>query len=247
MDFSDALLILPVYNEENTVLSVIEKILTFTYEKMNLLIINDGSTDSTQEKIESKFSKHSKILLLSKLKNEGYGASLISGFNFALEKNYKFWITMDCDEQHQPKDIPRFLEISPNVQLVSGSRYHVLSKSQGIEPPKDRVEINFRITQHLNRIYNLKISDAFCGFKRYSADGFQNHNFEIEGYAAPLELWAYVKWKNLSLTEIPVDRIYITDDRSFGEDLDKKRKRYRYYLKTWMYSHKKYFGSSLKF
>ena len=48
-----------------------------------------------------------------------------------------------------------------------------------------------------------------------------------------MEFWAYTKKNNLTLAEIAVDKIYITDDRSFGEDLDKKRKRYKYYLEAW--------------
>lgn len=246
MDFSDTVLILPVYNEEATIVSVLEKVLTSTYEKMDIVVINDGSSDSTQKKLETKFLQHPKIHLISKSHNEGYGASLISGFNYALQKEYKFWITMDCDEQHQPKDILRFLEVPHNVHLVSGSRYHPLSKVQGIEAPKDRVEINSRITKLLNKVYKLNITDAFCGFKRYFAEAFRNHNFQVKGYSAPLELWSYVKAKNILVAELPVDRIYITDDRSFGEDLDKKRKRFLYYLKTWKYSHKKYFGEELK-
>ncbi len=246
MDYSSVLLILPVYNEEVTVANVIKKIFHYTREKMNILIIDDGSTDSTSTIIQKNFSNHPRITLLRKQQNEGYGASLISGFEFALEKKYFFWITMDCDEQHQPKDIQRFLEIDPSIQLISGSRYHPQSKVQGIEAPQDRMEINFRITRLLNDIYKLNITDAFCGFKRYLASAFRDHKFQVKGYGSPLELWSYVKWKNISIRELPVDRIYITDDRSFGEDLDKKRKRYRYYLKTWINSHRKYFGTNLQ-
>lgn len=246
MDFSDVLLILPVYNEENSIGNVLAKVLESTSEKMNIVIINDGSEDSTVLQIQKNFSRHERIHLINKVINEGYGASLITGFDFALEKNYKFWITMDCDEQHQPKDIVRFLEISHEVQLVSGSRYHELSPVFGINAPADRVEINSRITKLLNQIYDLKLTDAFCGFKRYAASAFVNHGFKERGYASPLELWAYVKWKELSLVEIPVARIYVTDDRSFGRDLDKKKRRYRYYLKTWISSHKRYFGTNLK-
>ena len=51
--------------------------------------------------------------------------------------------------------------------------------------------------------------------------------------------------QGLSIKEIAVDKIYITDDRSFGMDLDYKRKRYKYYMKTWRYAHFKYFKKQL--
>jgi dolichol-phosphate mannosyltransferase len=234
------LIIIPVFNEGSVIQKVAKRTLEHSRSFSNILFINDGSTDTSKNELLTLELNHPEIKVINQEINQGYGASLITGIEFAIQNKYEFCITMDCDDQHQPSDLPRFLAFDPSVDLVSGSRYLPNSGVQGIEPPGDRVEINKRITSLLNKKYGLNITDAFCGFKRYKLSSFENHGFSEKGYASPLELWSYVYHLSLSVKEIAVDRIYITDDRSFGEDLDKKRKRYQYYLKVWNRSHKYY-------
>ncbi len=231
---------IPVFNEENVIEKVAERTILFTEKYADILFVNDGSTDLTSQKLTTISNSNKEIFIIQKTKNEGYGASLISGLNFAIEKKYEYCITMDCDDQHQPSDIPRFMNFDPSIDLVSGSRYLPNSGVQGIEPPKDRIEINRRITAKINKSYRLGITDSFCGFKRYKVDSFRNHRFTETGYASPLELWSYIYHFSLLVKELSVDRIYITDDRSFGDDLDRKRKRYQYYLNVWKRMHTKY-------
>jgi glycosyltransferase involved in cell wall biosynthesis len=234
------LILIPVYNEGDVIQKVAHRTLEYGSSFANILFINDGSTDSSKNELELLKEKYSEIQVLHKPKNQGYGASLISGIDYSIQNNYEYCITMDCDDQHQPSDLPRFREFDPSIDLVSGSRYLPESGIKGIMPPIDRVEINRRITALLNKRYQLSITDAFCGFKRYKLSSFLNHGFQEQGYASPLELWSYVYHFSKSIKELAVDRIYITDDRSFGEDLDKKRKRYQYYLHVWKRSHKIY-------
>ena len=162
----NTLIVIPVFNEENVIEKVAERTIQFSEKFADILFVNDGSTDLTPQKLTSISNKFKEIYIIQKTKNEGYGASLISGLNFAIEKEYDYCITMDCDDQHQPSDIPRFMSFDASIDLVSGSRYLPESGVQGIEPPKDRIEINRRITAKINIQYNLGITDSFCGFKR---------------------------------------------------------------------------------
>ncbi|MCB1142412.1 MAG: glycosyltransferase family 2 protein [Leptospiraceae bacterium] len=234
------LVVVPIFNEEDKIQSVVEETINHSDSFADLLLVNDGSTDNSSFLLEKMKSKYPNIHLIQKPKNEGYGASLISGMKFSKDMGYEFFITMDCDEQHQPEDLVRFRNEDTSYDLVSGSRYLPESGIQGISAPPERVEINRRITTLLSKRYDWKITDSFCGYKRYRTRAFPAENFLETGYAAPMELWSYVKMKNLSWKEIPVDRIYITDSRSFGEDLDKKRKRYHYYLKIFYSSEKRF-------
>lgn len=226
------LIIIPVYNEKATVYDVALRTIAACHDFADILFVNDGSSDGT-DIILNEIQKAHPYLFVHHKKNGGYGSSLIYGFEFGIEKKYPYLITMDCDEQHQPKDLERFVSYNRKIDVVSGSRYAPKSKSIGIVPPEDRVEINRRITTAINKKYGWYITDAFCGFKRYTTSTLKNFTFTEYGYAFPMEFWAYTKKNNLTLAEIAVDKIYITDDRSFGEDLDKKRKRYKYYLEAW--------------
>jgi len=241
----DYLIVIPVYNEAATLERVAAKVILSSAAYANVLLINDGSTDETPEILEHLKAYFGCIGLIQKRKNEGYGATLACGFEYALRNEYKYLITMDCDDQHQPEDIIRFVNEPESIDLVSGSRYLPESGSKGIKPPVERVEINFRITKLLNRKYGWNLTDSFCGFKRYRLSSFSDASFEEKGYSAPMEMWSYVHSKGLSVKEISVDKIYITADRTFGDDLDKKRKRFRYYLETWRRSHRKFSGEKL--
>ncbi len=232
------LVIIPVYNEKATVLDVAIKTISACIDFADILFVNDGSSDGTEEVLNSIQKEHPYLFVHHK-KNGGYGSSLIYGFEFGANRNYPYLITMDCDEQHQPKDLARFANFNRKIDVVSGSRYAPKSRSIGIVPPEDRVEINRRITKAINKKYGWYITDAFCGFKRYYTKKIKDYKFEENGYAFPMEFWAYAYKNNLSLEEIAVDKIYITDDRSFGEDLDKKRKRYKYYLEAWRIAERK--------
>jgi len=232
------LVIIPVYNEKATVYDVALHTIAVCSEFADVIFVNDGSSDGTKE-VLNELKKEIPSIFVHHKKNGGYGSSLITGFEFGIEKKYPYLITMDCDEQHQPKDLERFANYNRKIDVVSGSRYAPKSKSIGIVPPEDRVEINRRITTAINKKYAWYITDAFCGFKRYTTSTLKNFTFTEYGYAFPMEFWAYTKKMNLTLAEIAVDKIYITDDRSFGEDLDKKRKRYKYYLEAWRNAERK--------
>jgi len=174
-------------------------------KKTKILFVNDGSTDSSYSVLEEVRSKHASIEVVHKKQNEGYGAALITGFDYAIYEDYEYLITMDCDAQHEPKDIPKFMTTNLDIDVLSGSRYLPRSQAFGV-PPNDRVEINQKLTQKLNRKYQLNLTDSFCGYKRYKTEILYAHNFTETGYAFPLEFWVYCYTKKLSIQEVAVDK-----------------------------------------
>lgn len=95
--------LIPTYNNHKTLERVISGVLQIT---SNILVVNDGSTDTTVE-ILARFSQVAQIHIS---KNKGKGNALKVGFKKALELGYEFAITIDSDGQHFPDDIPVFLE-----------------------------------------------------------------------------------------------------------------------------------------
>ncbi|MEO8270246.1 MAG: glycosyltransferase, partial [Aureliella sp.] len=145
-----------------------------------------------------------------------------------IDNDYEFLITLDCDGQHQPKRLPRFVSACQNADIVSGSRY--LKKYAGdSEPPTQRLFINKQITQQLNELLCLNLTDAFCGFKAYRVESLKLLDIEDDGYAMPLELWVQAAMRGMRVTEIPVPLIYLDLARSFGGALDEADKRLQYY------------------
>lgn len=222
----DAVLV-PVFNEQDTVGSVLDAVRGI-YDG-ELIVIDDGSTDETPRVLANR----SDIAVVRLDRNCGYGCALRIGFDVARELGVSRLITMDCDGQHEPAHIPQFLDaLDSGHDIVSGSRYLPSSGAAG-EAPADRREINTRITALVNDLTSWGITDSFCGFKAYRMDALGKISLTECGYAMPLEMWAKAFRAGLTVREIPVERIYCSHDRSFGEALDDPEARLRYYLEVW--------------
>ena len=216
------LVIIPIYNEEEHVREVAQEVLKLTCQ---VLLINDGSTDGTLEETKSFTGYH----LINHDENQGYGKSLIDGFEFSIANNYDFVITMDCDRQHEPAHIVQFFDAVEEYDIVSGSRYLPESNASGMETPSDRKRINEIIMRRINEITGFSITDAFCGFKAYKVSALKKLRLTEAGYGMPLQLWIQA-WKNgLTVKEIPIEKIYLDPGRNFKGRLADAETRLKYY------------------
>lgn len=203
---------LPVYNEAKSVNSVLDEVLRYSRD---VLVVNDGSSDGTTELLRGR----NDVQVVEHACNRGYGAALMTAFDFAEKHQYEIVVTIDCDGQHEPQRIPRFVRACQNVDVVSGSRY--LKQYPGDSaPPEDRRRINHQVTSELNRRLGLKLTDAFCGFKAYRVSAVSQLELTETGYAMPLELWVQAVCHRLRVVELPVPLIYLDEERSFGGQLD---------------------------
>jgi glycosyltransferase involved in cell wall biosynthesis len=193
----------------------------------NILVVDDGSTDGTGRLLgEMDF-----IDIVRHCHNCGYGRSLADAFNYAICNRYDWVITMDADGQHEPDFIPHFLAAAAadDCDIVSGSRY--LGEGASIPPP-DRRAINHEITDLLNRTLELKLTDAFCGFKAYRVQALRLLHITEPGYAMPLQVWTQAVRRGLRIREIPVRLLYLDQNRSFGGRLDDSQFRRRHYIEV---------------
>ena len=212
---------LPVYNEAEHVSAALDGALTYSDE---VLVVDDGSNDGTSELLAARGD----VRVVAHPRNLGYGAALRSIFDFALRGGYDVLVTIDCDGQHQPQLIPRFVERSGEADILSGSRY--LRKFPGdSEPPPERLHVNRVMTAELNRRLGLSLTDAFCGFKAYRVPMLAQFRLTENGYAMPLELWVQAAWLGLTIVEVAVPLIYLDERRSFGGALDRSDTRLAVY------------------
>jgi glycosyltransferase involved in cell wall biosynthesis len=215
---------LPVFNEVRYVDDVLDKVTRYSSE---VLVVDDGSTDGTTELLDAR----NDIMLVRHNRNRGYGAALHTAFQFAQQQDYDVLVTIDCDGQHEPQRIPEFVRHCDRSDIVSGSRY--LREFAGDSPPPEaRWQINREITQQLNELLGLSLTDAFCGFKAYRVEALGQLSLSEPGYAMPLELWVQAAAAGLEIIELPVPRIYLDETRSFGGSLDDADTRLQHYYQV---------------
>jgi len=207
------LVAIPVYNEEKYVDKVLQRVLA---QAPDVLVIDDGSTDSTPCKLPTW-----PVEVIRHRTNRGYGRSLLDAFRWAEVDGYDWIITMDCDEQHEPEAIPAFIEAARrnDADIISGSRY-LADSDRPSAPPANRRAINSTLTREINERLGLKITDAFCGFKAYRIDAIRRLTLDEPGYAFPLQFWVQAASKCLRIREIPVSLIYNDPNRTFGGPLN---------------------------
>lgn len=220
------LVAIPIFNEENTLEAVLRRVRRYARD---ILVIDDGSTDRTPALIAAQPGIHP----IRHVVNHGYGQSLIDAFAYARRGEYDWLITMDCDEQHEPACIPRFLaETETNAaDIISGSRY-MANVPANMPAPPDRRAINQKVTDLLNELLGLRLTDAFCGFKAYRVAALDRLSLTVPGYGMPLQLWVQAACRGLIIQEISVPLIYTDAERQFGGVLDDSQTRLLYYYEV---------------
>lgn len=124
MQTQNPLIIIPAYNEEENIVSVVEEI-TSKYPQYDYVVINDGSTDATR-----KVCANNGINLLDLPVNLGLSGAIRSGMKYANYYGYEYVVQLDGDGQHCPEYISEMLECMERTQadIVIGSRFKTQRK-----------------------------------------------------------------------------------------------------------------------
>lgn len=212
---------LPVFNELAHVGRVLDEVARYAGD---ILVVDDGSTDGTSALLEARTD----IRVIRHDTNRGYGAALVTAFDYAIGSGYELLVTIDCDGQHEPQRIAQLVAACRDADIVSGSRY-LSNRDKAGQAPAERRQINTEITRELNQRLGLQLTDGFCGFKAYRVAALAKLRITEPGYGMPLELWVQAVHHKLRIVELPVPLIYLDEARSFGGSLDDGRKRMAYY------------------
>lgn len=154
-------IVIPVYNEAESLpelFAAINEVVTPLNVPCEVLFVNDGSTDRSQEVIDELVARHSFVHAIVFRRNFGKSAALNAGFKHVL---YDTVFTMDADLQDDPKEIPRFLaELEKGYDLVTGWKENRLDPWEKTVPSR----LFNAITSKMS---GLKLNDYNCGFKCY--------------------------------------------------------------------------------
>ena len=186
---------LPMYNEEETIGTIVTKVLDYVDE---VICVDDGSSDSS-----ARIAESCGAIVHRHRVNRGYGGALKSLFAKAREMNADALIILDSDGQHEPSDIPKLLEpiLSGKAEFVIGSRFVDGGGSEDM-PAYRRLGIKV-ITAASNLSSDLEIQDTQSGFRAFSKLAIERLRFDSEGMELSLEMLEDAHEKDLTILEIP--------------------------------------------
>ncbi|CAD7808129.1 Undecaprenyl-phosphate mannosyltransferase [Chryseobacterium aquaeductus] len=195
--------LIPTYNNEKTLRRVIDGVLDYT---TNIIVVNDGSADSTSEILKT----YPQISTINLSENKGKGNALKIGFRKAIDLGFDYAITIDSDGQHYPDDIPVF------VKALSEEKHDVLlignrNMSQNGIPKKSSFG---------NRFSNfwfwfetgIKLEDTQSGYRLYPLHKIPKKYFTPK-FEFEIEIIVRTAWKHIPVKNVPIKVLYDPSER----------------------------------
>ncbi|HUQ96091.1 MAG TPA: polyprenol monophosphomannose synthase [Chitinophagaceae bacterium] len=212
----EKLVIIPTYNERETIEKILRAVLDLQQD-FHVLVIDDGSPDGTASLVRSLQSQYNGIVFLEERTGKlGLGTAYIHGFKWGIERGYQFIFEMDADFSHNPTDLPRLYDAckTGGADLSIGSRY---VKGGGVRNwPADRIALSKGGSIYTRLITWMPIRDPTAGFMCYRRGVLEAINLDaiqFVGYAFQIEM-KFAAWKlGFKLQEVPIH----FEDRKFGE------------------------------
>ncbi len=209
------LVIIPTYNERENIEAIINAVLSQP-TPFEILIIDDGSPDGTADIVKKMQETYSKQLHIIEREGKlGLGTAYITGFKWAIARDYEYICEMDADFSHNPADLNRLHKacIKEGAQVAIGSRYK--SGVNVVNWPMGRVLMSYFASVYVRFITGMKVMDTTAGFKCYHRKVLETIKLDrisLKGYGFQIEM-KFSSWKyGFKIVEIPI----IFTDRQQG-------------------------------
>jgi len=199
------LVVIPTYNEADNISRIISAVIN-SFDKADVLVVDDDSPDGTPEIVLKEFGSNPRVnLLVRKGKKKGLGRAYVDGFKWAIEKGYGYVLEMDADFSHDPAEIPNFYNYLQEYDVVVGSRY--LNGIRVLNWDLGRLIISQLGTLYARITTGLNLTDMTGGFNGYRVEVLKTIDLDkvdSNGYAFQIELKFRSYVKNFKIKEIPI-------------------------------------------
>ncbi len=197
------LVLLPTYNNAPKLKAVLDDVLRFTN---SVLVVNDGCTDLTPQIL----ADYTEIQTINLAKNSGKGVALKTGIDWALQKGYRYVISMDSDGQHKASDLQVFvayIEENPDVMIIGARNMEQTEGIPGGNSFANRFS-NFWFQLETGK----KLPDTQSGFRLYPLKFFVGMKFFTSRYEFEIESIVRLSWRGVAMHWVPIQVEY-PDDR----------------------------------
>ncbi len=186
--------VIPAHNEQTTIRGTIAGIQRYVN---HIIVVDDGSVDRTSEAI-----KDTGAIVLRHRVNLGKGAALKTGCDYALMKGAEKIVVLDADGQHEPAEIPAFLQALNNADIVFGSR------QRSISMPLVLKFGNWFINKTLQRLSAISVQDSQCGYRAFTVEAYRKIRWHASDYYMETEMIINAGKHALRSAHVPIRTIY---------------------------------------
>ena len=215
-----ALVIVPTFNERQNIARIIETVLAQD-PRLSILVVDDGSPDGTGALVDEIAAGNARVHAIHRPRKMGLGTAYLTGFRWALERDFDYVFEMDADFSHDPAHLPQFLQAAANADLVLGSRYRN-GKVTVVNWPISRLILSYSANLYARAVTGLPLFDSTGGFKcfrRGVLEAIDLSAVRSNGYAFQIEM-SFRAWKKgFRIVEIPI----VFTDRTEGESKMSRR------------------------
>jgi dolichol-phosphate mannosyltransferase len=213
MDADSNIVIIPTYKESENIAALVTTISSLNIP-FDVLIVDDNSPDGTAALVKDLQKSMSNVHLIERPGKLGLGTAYRAGFQWALDKGYKYIYEMDADFSHDPADLIRLHSACRNgADVAIGSRY--ISGVNVVNWPLSRVLMSYFASIYVRIITGMKIMDTTAGFKCYKSEvlaSINQYHIKSIGYCFQIEM-KFLAWKlGYKIVEVPI----IFTDRKLG-------------------------------
>ena len=191
--------LIPAYNEEKHIGAVVREVLDYCPD---VVVIDDGSPDDTD-----RVAAAAGATVLEHVRNQGKGAALQTGFDYARANGYDLALTLDADGQHAPSDIPAFLQAyeRTNSPVLVGNRMGNVG-----DMPWNRRFVNRFMSDLLSRVMGQYVPDSQCGFRLYHRSAFPEGPYDAHSqrFAAESEILLRLALQGRKIGAVAIQTIY---------------------------------------
>ncbi len=202
---AETLVILPTYNEIESLASVIGRIRQ-SVPLADVLVVDDSSPDGTGELAETLAAEDPGLSVLHRAAKDGLGRAYLAGFRLALERDYLYVVEIDADGSHDPAELPAMLDLARHgADLVIGSRW--VAGGSVRNWPWLRQAISRLGNAYARAVLRSDIRDITAGFRVFRADALRSLDLSAvssQGYCFQVELAWRLKRAGGAVVEHPI-------------------------------------------
>jgi dolichol-phosphate mannosyltransferase len=212
MQINKALIIVPTYNESETIERLIERVLPMRDRlsqefnlSVDLLVVDDGSPDGTAKIVEEL--GYSWITVMKRERKSGLGPSYIAGFQYALDTGYHYMVEMDADLSHQPEALIEMFKpiMDHKADLTIGVRW--MPGGSVVNWPRSRQLISRAGTTYARLALKIELRDITSGYRVFRKNVLSTINFNTissKGYGFQIEMALATLKNGFTVKEVPI-------------------------------------------